>query len=113
MNRYFKFAKQIALKGGSARRYRLGAVGIRSDGVTVTASNISTRSPEPRAHAEARLTRKLDWGSVVYVVRVLRNGALAMAKPCQHCQNTMRIRGVQRCYYSINDTEYGVLILKS
>lgn len=113
VTRYFQLAKQVALKGGSRRRYRLGAVGIRSDGAIVAANNITTRKPEPRAHAETRLTRKLDWGSNVYVVRILSDGTLAMAKPCKHCQNAMRLRGIRYCYYSISDSEYGVLILKS
>lgn len=107
----FRLAKQVALKGKAKRRYRLGAVGIRSDGIIVTANNIPNRKPEPRAHAEARLTQKLNWGSVVYVARVLRDGTFAMAKPCKNCQIAMRLRGVKRCYYSINSTEYGVMIL--
>lgn len=114
VDKYFRLARQAALKGdtGEAKRqYRLGAVGIRSDGTVVTSSNIPHRTPEPQAHAEIRLTRKLDWGSVVYVVRIYSDGTLAMARPCKRCQSAMRRRGVKCCYYSINDTEYGVLIL--
>lgn len=112
IEKYFLTARKTALRGDTFdanRTYRLGAVGIRSDGAIVKASNIPNRSPEPRAHAEARLTRKLDWGSIVYVVRIRSDGTLAMARPCKKCQSTMRLRGVQRCYYSINNYEYGVL----
>jgi len=112
MPQYFRLAKRVALRGDTfeaRRRYRLGAVGTRSDGAIVTASNIPNRKPEPRAHAETRLARKLDWGSVVYVARIHSNGSLAIARPCKHCQSAMRLRGVKRCYYSINDTEYGVI----
>lgn len=114
VTRYFRLAKQVALKGDTLeakRQYRLGAIGIRSDGATVTASNIPNRKPEPRAHAETRLARKLDWGSTVYVVRILSDGTLAMSRPCKRCQNAMRLRGVKCCYYSINDSEYGVITL--
>ncbi|GAF74312.1 unnamed protein product, partial [marine sediment metagenome] len=67
--------------------------------------------PEPNAHAENRVTRKLDYGSTVYVVRVLKNGELANARPCKSCVTIMKLRGVRRCYYSIMNNEYGVLIL--
>jgi len=110
VNKYFRLAKQVAKKGGKRRRFRLGAVGIRSDGAVVTACNISTRSPERHAHAEARVVRKLDYGSLVYVVRILRNGQLANARPCQACQMAMRQRSIS-CYYSISDCEWGKLCL--
>lgn len=108
LNKYFRLAKEIA-EGWDRRRFRLGAVGIRTDGAVVTAGNISSRQPEQRAHAEARVTRKLNTGSVVYVVRVLRDGTLANARPCLWCQKTMRRRGIRRCYYSIGVGEYGIL----
>jgi tRNA(Arg) A34 adenosine deaminase TadA len=108
VNRYFRLARQVAERGGVRRQFRLGAVGVRTDGVVVTASNVSSRTPERRAHAETRVTRKLNYGSEVYVVRILRNGSLATARPCGRCQTAMRQRGV-RCYYSISETEYGVL----
>jgi cytidine deaminase len=118
IDRYFRLARQVALKGDTLeanRHYRLGAVGIRTDGAIVTANNIPIRKPESHAkahaHAETRLVRKLDWGSIVYVVRTRRDGSLAIARPCRRCQSAMRLRGVRYCYYSINDTEYGVLIL--
>jgi tRNA(Arg) A34 adenosine deaminase TadA len=114
IDKYFRVARQTALKGDSKearRRFRLGAVGVRSDGAIVTSNNISNRLPEPNAHAEARLTRKLDWGSTVYVVRILSDGSLATARPCKHCLNTMRLRGVRYVYYSISDKEHGRLTL--
>ena len=120
IDKYFRLARQVALKGDTLeadRHYRLGAVGTRNDGTIVTASNIPIRTPnsntgahaKAHAHAETRLVRKLDWGSTVYVVRIRRDGSLAMARPCRRCQSAMRLRGVRYCYYSINDAEYGVI----
>ena len=109
MKRYFRRAKRVAAKGKDRRRYRLGAVGIRRDGTIVTAKNIPNRIPEPQAHAEARLTRKLDKNSIVYVVRIDCDNNLTMARPCQSCRGIMKARGVKRCYYSINENEYGVI----
>lgn len=114
IDRYFRLAKQTALKGDTKealRQYRLGAVGIRTDGTIVRSPNVPHRTPCHAAHAEARLCRKLNWGSIVYVVRVLGNGMLGLARPCRKCQSLMRLRGVSRCYYSISQSEYGVLEL--
>ena len=113
IDQHFRRAKEVALKGDTKeanRRYRLGAVGVRTDGAIVTANNIPIRSPNPDAHAEARLCRKLNWGSTIYVVRILRDGLMGLARPCRDCQATMRLRGVKRCYYSIDNNEYGVLV---
>jgi tRNA(Arg) A34 adenosine deaminase TadA len=114
IDKYFRIARQVALKGDckeANRHYRVGAVGIRTDGAVVTASNIVSRTPNPLAHAEARVTKKLDWGSTVYVVRIHSDGTLALARPCRRCQGAMRLRGVKRCYYSISDSEWGIFNL--
>jgi tRNA(Arg) A34 adenosine deaminase TadA len=111
VERHFRRALRVATQGSNRRQYRLGAVGIRRDGAIVEASNLPTNHPEPRAHAEQRLVRKLDKGSTVFVVRAYRNGELALARPCKRCQTAMRLRGVKACYYSISATEYGVLLL--
>jgi tRNA(Arg) A34 adenosine deaminase TadA len=113
VEKYFRLAKEVAIKGDSTnlrRHYRLGAVGIRSDGTVVTASNIVCQQPHAHAHAEARLVRKLNHGSEIFVVRVLRNGSLSNACPCIKCQNAMRLRGIKRVYYSISDEKYGVVV---
>lgn len=85
------------------RTYLLAAIGIRSDGVIVTSRNSCATSPTPEAHAEARLTRKLDVGSVVFVARVLRrDGTTAMAKPCELCEAKLRRVGVTRVWYTVD-----------
>ena len=112
IRKYFEICKGVAISGDckeAQRRYRLGAVGIRTDGAIVVASNISTRTPSPPAHAEARLTKKLNNRSIVYVVRINKSKHLANARPCKNCITTMRLRGISRCYYSISENEYGVI----
>ena len=79
--RYFNVAKKIAESGDSKdakRRYRLGAVGIRLEGTLVVSSNISTRRPHRNVHAESRVTKKLNAGSVVYVVRISRRNKVLL-----------------------------------
>ena len=100
INKYFRLAKLIALRGDSKdanRRYRIGAVGIRNDGVIVGASNICTRKPCTNAHAEYRTSKMLTIDSVIFVVRIGRDGKLRLAKPCKKCQKYMRFRKVKKC----------------
>jgi len=103
--------KEVAIRGSAIRRHRIGALGVRSDGTIVKSPNLPNRLPEPQAHAETRVCKKMDWGGVVYVVRVLRNGTFALARPCKNCIAVMRNSGVKKCYYSINDNSYGVIKL--
>lgn len=93
------------------RCFRLGAVGLRSDGVVVYARNGSGWLPSPDAHAEARLVRKLDRGATVYVARILANGEWAMAKPCPTCMPRLRAKKVVRVFWTINKNEFGGMIL--
>jgi len=114
IDKYFRVARQVATKGDSKdakRHYRLGAVGIRTDGTVVMSSNVPCRNPEKQAHAEARVVKKLDFGSEVFVVRIDSQGQLRSARPCRSCQGLLRLRGIKQCYYSISETEFGVLKL--
>ncbi len=108
MKRFFRLAKQVAIKD-DCRQYRFGAVGIRRGGVIVVSRNIPTRSPNPSAHAESRVARKLNKGSVIYVVRIDRKNNLTTARPCKSCQKIMKSKKI-KCYYSISNTEFGVLL---
>lgn len=107
-------ATLIAQQGDSKnakRRYLLGAVGIRQDGVIVGASNLCCTAKCPEAHAEYRTARMLTPDSVMFVIRLNRKGHRMLAKPCDSCQSYMRNRGVRKVYYSINEDAYGVLRL--
>ena len=48
-------------------------------------------------------------GSDVAVARILSNGDMANSRPCSNCERVMKSKGVRRCYYSINEDEYGEL----
>jgi tRNA(Arg) A34 adenosine deaminase TadA len=114
VDKYFRVARQVATRGDAKdakRHYRLGAVGIRTDGTVVMSSNVPCRHPEKLAHAEARVVKKLDFGSEVFVVRIDSEGLLKNARPCKSCQGLLRLRGIKQCYYSISETEFGVLKL--
>jgi tRNA(Arg) A34 adenosine deaminase TadA len=101
----------IAAGAEDPRAYFIGAVGIRADGRIVTSRNGASRQQCPEAHAEARLCRKLTKGSIVWVARVTRSGVVGLAKPCSRCQAILRSTGVTRVYYTISDTESGIMEL--
>lgn len=95
----------------SYKHFFLGAVGVRADGASVTSTNVRTMLRCEDAHAEARLCRKLDVGSTVYVARVAKSGDWAMSRPCSSCERTLRLKGVKKVYYTIGPNEFGCIIL--
>lgn len=108
--RHLKLAAEVAANDRKTRRknYLFACVIKRKDGAVVVSQNATTRIPEPALHAEARALRKADRGCVMYVARVTRDGAWAMAKPCASCQALIRSRGVKRVFYTIAPNEWGV-----
>ncbi len=110
---YLKIAGEMASSKEDPRSFLLGAVGIRKDGTIVKSMNAPSTQPMRCAHAEARLSRKLDYGAVVYVARVrLSNGSFGLAKPCHNCMKALSSKRVAKIYYTISDEEYGVLTPK-
>ena len=91
------------------RTFLLGAIGVRRDGVVVSARNVSALDFAPHHHAEARLVRKMTPNSTIWVARVLKDKRWAMAKPCQGCVNLMRSAGIKRAVYTIAHNEWGVI----
>lgn len=94
------------------RAFWLGAVGLRNDGVLVSARNVAATDVVPTHHAEARVVRKLTHDSVVWVARISRsNGEWTLARPCMSCQYKMKIAGVRKVVYTIGPEEWGVMQL--
>lgn len=108
--KYFEIAAKFATLKEDQRVHRLGAVGVRHDGVLVGAYNSPAPDKLPKAHAEARLARKLDKGATVFVARVAKSG-IRLARPCASCQAFLKAAEVERVYYTISETEYGVIDL--
>lgn len=112
---YLRFAAQVALDSEDKYKVRkacVGAIGFRTDGVIVHASNGGDqKNPNTGAHAETRLIRKIDKGApVIYVARVLRNDfTLGLARPCVTCLPRLKAIKIGMVIYSVNDHEYGVI----
>lgn len=105
--RLLELAAKLAAGGSQDRHYRFAALIKRNDGAIVVSHNSLTKIPEPLAHAEARVLRKADIGSTLYVARILRDNSWALAKPCSRCQALIRAKGVIRVYYTIGPDEWG------
>ena len=104
-----KIAAKISRIKVDNRNFCLGAVAIRNDDVIVYAYNGNAKTPERKAHCEARLARKLDKGSIVYLARTNASNEWANSKPCLSCENILRRRKVKRIYYTIGPNEWGVI----
>lgn len=126
---YFDLAGKVAMGGDLVRNFWVGSVGLRKDGVMVSARNGAVFSTSlhnyqtiPTAHSEVRTSRKLDKGSVVYVARVSKiNGGKTLdggmlyttSRPCRMCRLFMISRGVDKVFYTIDPYSYGVIDLKT
>lgn len=82
------------------RQYTLGAIALRADGCTVVGTNGSDSAPAPSAHAEIRCLKKAGLDSVLIVVRVRKDGSLAMAFPCETCRAYIKNKRVRKVWYS-------------
>jgi tRNA(Arg) A34 adenosine deaminase TadA len=107
---YLEIAAQAAVSKVDPRNFLLGAVAIRSDGAIVKALNSPSETPQYSLHAEFRLSRKLDVGSVVYVARIrLDSGEWGLSRPCFSCMKALKNKGVRRIYYTVSPGAYMVL----
>lgn len=114
MDRTFQALRKLA-EGREREPWKVHhhvALAIRADGVKVL--SVNTTHPNERnwrTHAEARLCRKLTPRSVVYVVRIRKNGDFAASRPCEGCQRLMRRVGVTKVLYSIDEHSCGAMLL--
>lgn len=61
----------------------------------------NSRDTYHEVHAEVDLILKLkEVPDKIHVVRFIKDGTPTMAKPCIHCQNFLRIKGVKAVRYT-------------
>ncbi|WP_172388126.1 hypothetical protein [Streptomyces sp. MNP-20] len=99
----------LALKQAahSPCRYRVGAVLAKGSRVLAHAHNRHRNAPSvdlrhATFHAEEILMRRAGSprGCVVYVARLDRSGAPALARPCPRCQHALASRGIGIAHYT-------------
>lgn len=100
--RHINLAIEVSRTKDDDRRFKLGAVGLRKDGTLVASCNGNPKEPDRKHHAEYRVSRKLDRGSVVYVARTWADGTWANAKPCPNCMKALCYRKVTQVYWTVS-----------
>lgn len=123
--RLISLAHNMALK--SADKFRLGAcLARRNRPISAGYNNMKKSHPITVKHGGERDFMRGTHAEIhccvgvpaseleraeVYVVRLLRNGMRALAKPCRICQNYLRSVGVQGVWYSVDNTNTSYLEL--
>lgn len=119
MSRHVAYLKEAAkIAEQSSFRIRMGALVVRQRRVIGVGCNALKSHPicnKPGnffkcIHAEiaACLDGPRDLsGSIVYVARILKNNELALAKPCEQCDELLVRFRVRRAYYTVNEKSFG------
>lgn len=102
-------ASRIGRSKDDDRHFALGAVAIRGDGKMVSSYNGKVPYPDRRSHCEARLCRKLDYGSIVFLTRTIATGEWANSKPCPSCEKALKTAKVKKVYYTIGPDQWAIL----
>lgn len=125
--RFFKFAREAMLKSdynGSGSSPRIGAVAVYKGSIIAEAWNTDKTSPlqqkynvyryhDPsmlaKNHCETSLISRirwkfgdgLKWDKVdIYLYRELKNGTLALARPCRSCRELLKDYNLRRVFYT-------------
>ena len=102
----------------SDHRIKVGAVLCNKKPITFASNKLRThpRFADPSSsirgsiHAEIRAVQNSNKedlsGCTIFVYRGLKNGKPAMARPCEHCMEFLKSRGLKRIYYTIDQFPY-------
>lgn len=126
--RFFEAAKQATegatytgnnakIGGVAVYKGHIIAKGANSDKTTPTMDavnrfrykNSSGRYLPPKSHCEDQIWRKIRWLDIdfsqveIYLYRELKNGTLAMSRPCRSCIELLKAAGISKIYYTTND----------
>ena len=109
----------VRMAGKSTSKFRLGAVLVYKANILSTGHNDMARThPLQQKYAKGvsftlGLHAEIDaclgvtkadlQGADLYVARILKNGNVALAKPCRICQRFILDVGIRRVYYSFSN----------
>lgn len=106
--KFFEIAKKLSYK--SEYHHQIGAVLIKKNKIVGTGFNKPYKThplsnhPFRTIHAELDAILDADKedieGSTIYVYRQHRNGSLATAKPCEHCQELLKRYNIKKVCYT-------------
>jgi deoxycytidylate deaminase len=113
MTKHFQeLSRKLAEK--SMFRFRLGCVIAKGNNILGVGFNDGVKTNPKSSHPFKSVHAEFDAvlsargkslaGSTVYVSRILKDGSLAMSRPCEHCEGMLRKLGIKRVVYSTPDT---------
>lgn len=65
---------------------------------------------EVAAVLRAGYPRRRLTGTSIYIARINNTGETRLAKPCEHCQEVLKLVGIQKAVYTTNEGGYSELI---
>jgi len=84
--------------------------GNRNGFVTAYSKNRWFTNTHAEMAAVLQVRSKIDLrGTKIFVARITRSGSVAMARPCNLCENVLYSYGIKRAIYTIDSNCYGVL----
>jgi deoxycytidylate deaminase len=107
-NRFFQIAKKLSQKSDH-RQHRLGCILVKGNSLiglgfnqnkTHTKSTNEFRTLHAEVSAIVNANEEDLYGSVAYVYRETKSGALGLSKPCAACENMLRSFGIKKVYYT-------------
>ena len=101
--KHLRTARKLALKSNYI--FRLGAILIKGGSIHSTGWNTvdHPESPLYSEHAEESVLRKTSYkakGATLLVVRIKRDGLMAMSYPCERCLNLIKQVGIKNLVFS-------------
>ena len=102
--------------GRSGKAFRVGAAIFAGSRLLMAQANTYKNTPKllrftewPYFHAESRAILKIGFdaceGTTLYVARTLRNSKTTMSKPCEVCQELIRLGRFKDVYYTNREGE--------
>lgn len=119
--KYFDLAKKLSKKSDH-HSHQLGCVIVNKNKVIGLGFNqikTHTRSLHQFKMLHAEMSALLGnsyedlRGCEAYVYRECKNGKKAMAKPCPACEQALKLAGIKKVYFTVdNDPGYGYIDLR-
>lgn len=108
-------ALKLAITNDLNNQWMLGAVVKRSGAVLSFGINKPKNDPSYidyehcSVHAEMDALRQIEdaKGCVIYVARITRGGAIALARPCELCWTEIVNCGIKRILWTVDSKTYG------
>lgn len=108
---YFQEAHHLTRKSGHPK-FQHGSIVVLRNNIVGKGSNYGFMHAEVSSLRNCEPVRKSCRDKlVVFVCRVNAHGYFRNSKPCEACQEFMRRKGIKKVFYTIDDDNFGKMIL--